>query len=159
MATIVVLNGQNQGVWYPVGKSSPLALGRDTSLSATIPDPRISQRHLEIYFDPASDQFRVMDLESRNGTKVDGHRCRPWRPLEEGSEIRLGHTCISFTRKEISTYEESEVYFNHACKLNQSVLQRLAENQFAGSSDKNLQKAKQEKSSAFGFLKRFKKSG
>jgi pSer/pThr/pTyr-binding forkhead associated (FHA) protein/S1-C subfamily serine protease len=68
-------------------------LGRDPA--ATIPfggdDARVvSTRHAELRF--AGDAWRLVDLESRNGTYLNGQRITGDVPLTVGDEIRLGET-------------------------------------------------------------------
>lgn len=162
MATVVVLNGHNKGEWYSIGTDRPLVVGRDNSLLAEIIDPRISHKHLEVYFDPSSNEFRAMDLQSRNGTKVDGHRCRPWRPLNEGSEIRLGHTVLVFTAKDFETYEEGTDFLNRATEAKQDVLDRVGdEDAVAAYAEKKAlnQPTSNKEKSRFSIFNLFKKSG
>jgi len=162
MATVVVLNGHNKGEWYSIGIDRPLIVGRESGLLAEIIDPRISHKHLEVYFDATANEYRVMDLQSKNGTKVDGHRCRPWRPLNEGSEIRLGHTVLVFTAKDFETYEEGTVFLSRATETKQDVLDRVGDEDAvaAYAEKKALSKSTSEKKkSSFSLFNFFKKSG
>ena len=70
---------------YVVGKSS----GCDLVLS----DPMASRRHLQIVV--GDRQIVCQDLQSTNGTKVNGKRVRSHQ-LQPGDEIQIGHTRFEF---------------------------------------------------------------
>ncbi|MBO6934513.1 MAG: sigma 54-interacting transcriptional regulator [Deltaproteobacteria bacterium] len=78
-----------------IGRSTPLVgpltLGREPSDDESrleVPDPGVSRNHAAIEPDPDG-SWRVRDLESRNGTFVNGERIGG-APLEDGSVLRLG---------------------------------------------------------------------
>ncbi len=54
------------------GVDNVVALGRDDDPDGALADRRMSRRHAEVRF--GGDAVRVIDLESRNGTFVDGER-------------------------------------------------------------------------------------
>jgi pSer/pThr/pTyr-binding forkhead associated (FHA) protein/S1-C subfamily serine protease len=81
-------NGQTFELHDPI-----VRLGRD--VTATIrfggDDARVvSTRHAELRH--LGNAWRVVDLESRNGTYLNGHRIQRDAPLGAGDEIRLGET-------------------------------------------------------------------
>ncbi len=65
-------------------------MGRDADADLFIPDPSISSRHLRIHVEG----YRVecTDLDSLNGTYIDGVRLTVPRLLKHGEVIRLGGT-------------------------------------------------------------------
>ncbi len=65
-----------------------LTLGRDDTAFAAEPDICMSRQHARILFDGS--RFSVMDLDSRNGTMVDGVRLRPQVPHKIRYVVRLG---------------------------------------------------------------------
>lgn len=71
----------------------PTILGRLSACEVTIHDPNVSRRHAEIR--PSGDGFRVIDLGSTNGTRVNGIRISE-RDLVDGDEVSLGHTTVTF---------------------------------------------------------------
>jgi hypothetical protein len=82
----------------PDGRRVPLGertvvLGRMADCDVVIADPRGSRRHAEIR--PAGNGFVVADLNSMNGTLVNGTAIRE-HPLADGDEIRLGNTVLRF---------------------------------------------------------------
>jgi pSer/pThr/pTyr-binding forkhead associated (FHA) protein len=50
----------------------PAAVGRDEAADITIPDNTLSRQHFLIWRE--GDSFRIKDLNSENGTSVDGER-------------------------------------------------------------------------------------
>jgi pSer/pThr/pTyr-binding forkhead associated (FHA) protein len=81
-----------------------LTLGRDPGLSPVaglLPHPNVSRRHAVVELDQFGDA-RITDLDSANGTFVNGDRVESDRPrsLSDGDVIRLGATAsltIEFT--------------------------------------------------------------
>jgi two-component system response regulator GlrR len=67
------------------------SIGQHPSNDLVLADPTVSRFHCEILVDERS--VRVRDLESRNGTVVDGTRVgEAW--LRDGAELRLGRTAL-----------------------------------------------------------------
>ena len=70
---------------------SGLSLGRHPDLvDEVIHDEQVSRRHLRITVQ--DDQFYIEDLNSSNGTFLNGHRIPPFRPaqLDYGTTVALG---------------------------------------------------------------------
>jgi len=71
---------------------SPITLiGREEECHITLDDARVSNRHAMVYF--ASGEFRVRDLNSTNGSLLNGS------PLSEcvftdGDDLRVGKTVL-----------------------------------------------------------------
>ncbi len=66
---------------------SSLSIGRHPDNDLVIDDPRVSSRHAAIEF--RDQQWRIIDLNSSNGTSADGKRFKGWRALRNGTLIRL----------------------------------------------------------------------
>jgi two-component system, cell cycle response regulator len=86
-AYLRVLTGPTPGQLFRVADGG--ALGRGTNVTFHIPDSQISRRHAHLFVD--GDEFTVKDLDSTNGTYVNGERVVT-RRLADGDTIRLGHT-------------------------------------------------------------------
>ena len=71
----------------------PLTLGRDEGNTLCLKDPRISRRHCRI--EGADADFHLVDLESRNGTFVNGIPVQR-RALIEGDIIRVDQSEFVF---------------------------------------------------------------
>lgn len=74
-----------------------LSLGRDASNGLPIGDPSVSRRHCLIRSDGSG--FKVRDLESRNGTLVNGEAVRE-RWLHHLDEIAVGDSVFMFLTEE-----------------------------------------------------------
>src|SRR5205085_10229506 len=61
----------------------PTLLGRNSDCTVPLSDPRASRRHAEIR--PTADGFVIVDLDSMNGTKVNGVAVRE-QVLHDGDE-------------------------------------------------------------------------
>ncbi|HEY5938389.1 MAG TPA: sigma 54-interacting transcriptional regulator [Kofleriaceae bacterium] len=67
--------------------SSPIVVGREDACELALPDQATSRRHARLV--PRATGIEVTDLESRNGTFVDGHPAQ--RTIAQpGSVIRIG---------------------------------------------------------------------
>jgi Protein of unknown function (DUF3662)/FHA domain len=74
--------------------SAPVTvLGRSSEADIALDDPGISRRHAQIQVDAG--QAVVLDLDSTNGTFVDGERVAR-APLADGSQITMGRTRIVY---------------------------------------------------------------
>ena len=71
----------------------PTVLGRNSDCTVPLADPRASRRHAEIR--ATADGFLVVDLDSMNGTKVNGVPVRE-HVLRDGDEIAVGDTVLRF---------------------------------------------------------------
>ena len=71
----------------------PTVLGRNSDCTVPLADPRASRRHAEIR--ATADGFLVVDLDSMNGTKINGVPVRE-HVLHDGDEIAVGATVMRF---------------------------------------------------------------
>jgi pSer/pThr/pTyr-binding forkhead associated (FHA) protein len=92
---------------FPLGLG-PTLLGRGSSCSAVIRDPRVSRIHAEIRFEDG--HFVIRDLGSTHGTFVDGAQVQQTR-LKQGSRIRFGDSEFVFheVQDAIPTMMEAEM--------------------------------------------------
>jgi hypothetical protein len=77
------------------------ALGRDPDLAVFLPVSAVSRRHAEIEWQGTTGILR--DLDSRNGTFVDGRRVEVAR-VEAGSELRIGDAILKVVDRGASDY-------------------------------------------------------
>jgi pSer/pThr/pTyr-binding forkhead associated (FHA) protein len=97
-ARLVALNGDFEGMVYALDADETM-IGRNPTTDITLLDDGISREHAIISFeagmDGAEDEYAVEDLQSTNGTKVNGKRVRS-ATLQPGDEIRIGNTSFRF---------------------------------------------------------------
>jgi pSer/pThr/pTyr-binding forkhead associated (FHA) protein len=101
MATITlrVLDGADRGRVFE-DLSTPVTIGREEGNSVQLNDERVSRFHLKIQED--QDKLVLTDLESTNGTKVNGEDIQ-LRILRVGDMISLGRSVLLFgSREEIA---------------------------------------------------------
>lgn len=102
MATLVVTEGRGAGKSYPVPRA--LVLGREKGVDVQIGDAGASREHCKVYSQDG-DWF-VIDLNSRNGTKVNGRKVSRWQ-LAHGDLITIGTTAIRFDEPAAKRAEEA----------------------------------------------------
>ncbi len=73
--------------WRTIIQSLPIVIGRSDEADLQLRSRKVSHRHAELYLD---DGLRVRDLDSTNGTFVNGRRVRTRRRLSAGDVIRFG---------------------------------------------------------------------
>jgi len=93
----MIRNGGFAGMTYDLRAEETL-IGRNPTTDITLLDEGISREHALILWDQDSDEFSIEDLQSTNGTKVNGKRVRS-ATLTDGDEIQIGHTRFQFLRE------------------------------------------------------------
>lgn len=89
---LLVLSGPLKQSTIPLPPSE-VTVGRDSTNDIAVADPSVSRKHFQITCQ--EDRFRVRDLESRNGTLVNGTSVREdW--LEHGDQIAAGDSTFLF---------------------------------------------------------------
>ena len=99
MATLVIVEGAGAGKSVPLQRS--LILGREKA-DIIVADIGASREHCKV-FQQDGDWF-VLDLNSRNGTKVNGERISRWH-LAPGDTITIGKTNLRFDAPELPPRE------------------------------------------------------
>src|SRR5829696_5828826 len=84
---LFVVEGEGKGRQIAVG-STPIVIGRSAPADLVLPDQRISRSHCRVCL--ALGEVIVIDLESSNGTFVDGQRLAGGAPLPVGSRLQVG---------------------------------------------------------------------
>ena len=74
-------------------ETGPLIVGRSSSSGLVISDPFLSRRQARLVGD--EDSWKIEDLDSRNGTWVDGRRIEKPTPLRPGSVITFSQSRIT----------------------------------------------------------------
>ena len=95
-ASLVIVEGQAQGMEYPVTKTYTV-IGRDKDADITPRDSRISRRHAVIVYLDGS--YILKDLDSTNGTIMNGAFIKQAN-LRHGDKFRVGETTFQFILQE-----------------------------------------------------------
>ena len=88
--TVKILHGADRGkVFHDL--TPPLTIGREEGNSIQLNDERVSRCHFKIQRD--NDRLVLTDLDSTNGTKVNGDECQ-LKILRHGDLIAVGRTLM-----------------------------------------------------------------
>ena len=90
LVTLRILDGANRGQIFD-NLPTPVTIGREEGNLVQLNDERISRFHLKIQED--GDRLVLTDLESTNGTKVNGEAVQLW-VLRPGDLIAVGRTLL-----------------------------------------------------------------
>lgn len=92
---LTVVEGALRGTTVPL-KESGVLLGRNPECSLVLDDEYASGRHARVFRSEAG--WFVEDLGSTNGTYVAGERLTAPRPVDEGTQLRIGTTVLELRR-------------------------------------------------------------
>lgn len=96
LVTIRVLDGPDRGRSFE-SIPAPITIGREEGNTIQLNDDRISRFHLKIQED--DDRLVLTDLQSTNGTKVNGESVLLWN-LRFGDVVSLGRSFLLFGSRE-----------------------------------------------------------
>lgn len=105
LAYLVIREGSK---WTDVFRLIPgrtVTIGRAPTNQIVVKDERCSRGHAEVFL--SNGQWTVRDLDSRNGTLVDGEPIRRDHPLEPGAVIRIGRTQLAFVHDLSKAFADS----------------------------------------------------
>jgi pSer/pThr/pTyr-binding forkhead associated (FHA) protein len=89
-AVLIICDGGFEGMEYALTNEETI-IGRNPTTDVTLLDENISREHSIVLRDPETGTYSIEDLQSTNGTKVNGKRVRS-ADLADGDEIEIGHT-------------------------------------------------------------------
>ena len=93
--TLIVIGGDDSGRRLPLVGKTQFKIGRSVTSDLKLVDAKVSRDHCLV--ETVRDHHIVIDLESANGTIVNGERVKK-TVLQEGDFIRLGFTMIKYDR-------------------------------------------------------------
>jgi len=92
MPKLIIKNGPVSGEEFEI--NGDIVVGRGTMTDIVIIDPTISRRHAMVAL--ADDRYVVSDLQSGNGTRVNGMAIHEPTPLRDGDEVQFGNIRADF---------------------------------------------------------------
>lgn len=95
MASLFVTKDQKDPEYYPLGLRTNV-IGRDEAVPIQVLDDQISRKHVQIYYDKDKKMFFAADMKSKNGIFVNGQKIEKEMPLDDGDEIKIGNTTLTF---------------------------------------------------------------
>jgi pSer/pThr/pTyr-binding forkhead associated (FHA) protein len=93
LATLLVTGGALKGQRFPI-KTPVINLGRADYNDLVLPDPSVSTAHAKIQ--RREGVWVLVDLDSTNGTFVDGERVAGETPIAPGASVRVGDVPLIF---------------------------------------------------------------
>jgi pSer/pThr/pTyr-binding forkhead associated (FHA) protein len=111
MASIIVMNGPNEGDYYPLGHRTNV-IGRDEALMIQILDDRVSRKHMKICYDKDEDKHYAVDMESRHGVLINGMKISDETVLNNEDCITIGKTSLLYVTKDFTDRESALSHFN-----------------------------------------------
>ncbi len=93
MLTLKVIQGPDSGKRFELPANEPQLIGRSTE-ALPFTDNAVSRRHAELT--PDDGAWWIRDLDSQNGTYVNGARIGERTRLKAGDQIRAGATVLEF---------------------------------------------------------------
>jgi len=90
-AAVLVIAGPRVGQMRKIDEEG-LVVGREPTCELHVPDPGVSRRHARVRED--DEAVRVEDLESSNGTYVNGNEIEGPRKLEHGDKVTMGTSTV-----------------------------------------------------------------
>lgn len=92
---LVVLDGKDKGRTFVLSGKDKVRIGRSVNVEFKLADGKVSREHCQL--ETVRDHHIIIDLESSNGTVVNGERVKK-TVLKEGDCIRLGFTVLRYDR-------------------------------------------------------------
>lgn len=84
---ILIIQGENQPPRHWTLEKDEVVLGRDEECDLALSERQISRQHIRIY--KQGDIYHIEDLDSKNGTWVNGLQLKGSRELHDGDEIHV----------------------------------------------------------------------
>lgn len=119
---LVVIAGDKPGQRMRLG-DQPIVIGRSEPADWIVPDAQVSRSHCRVSV--ARDAVRVADLESSNGTFIEGERITAAATLPVGARLQIGSHVFEHewcTRQEVEEAQAREHDIEKAGQYIQSLL-------------------------------------
>jgi len=108
---LVVYIGRDAGKRFELQTGRTLSIGRSAEADVTINDDRISRFHCAV--DCTEEEITAEDLQSKNGTFVDGETITK-QPITTESSIQIGQTVMRIEYKDKSEIQYEDELFRNA---------------------------------------------
>lgn len=92
---LIVTGGPLTGTTLPLG-DSPIIIGRSPSCALVVDDTYASGQHARLY--KSDGQWYLEDMNSTNGTFIDGERMDAPREVSLGVQFMIGQTTMELSR-------------------------------------------------------------
>ena len=107
IAYLVIREGSKWTDVFRLVEGESVTVGRAPTNQIVVKDDRCSRNHAEIFH--GENQWTLRDLDSRNGTLVDGKRVGADLELQPGNIIHIGNSHLAFVHDLSSAFPDASV--------------------------------------------------
>jgi diguanylate cyclase (GGDEF)-like protein len=111
--TLHIIKGPRAGAVLTIDGPS-VVLGRGDDADLRIPDPSLSRMHVR--FERRGEQLCITDLDSLNGTLIDGARLHGTTQLESGQLLTLGNVLVRYAVQDAAEVQVSRDIYEAAVR-------------------------------------------
>src|SRR6186713_39685 len=102
VAYLVIREGSKWNDVFRLVEGESVTIGRAPTNQIVIKDERCSRNHAEVFH--SQSRWTLRDLESRNGTTIDGRRIHADYPLQPGDVFHIGNSHLAFVHDLASAF-------------------------------------------------------
>jgi Nif-specific regulatory protein len=111
-AYLVIREGSKWTDVFRLVDGESVTVGRAPTNAIVVKDERCSRNHAEVF--QSQGQWTLRDLDSRNGTLVDGQRIRTDYLLQAGDIVRIGNSHLAFVNDLSQAFPDSHTLLRTA---------------------------------------------
>ncbi len=124
-AYLVIREGTKWTDVFRLVEGESVTIGRAPTNAIVVKDERCSRNHAEVFQSQGS--WTLRDLDSRNGTLVDGSRIQTDYTLQAGDVVRIGNTHLAFVNDLSQAFPDSHTVLRTAQAVDEPPAGRTAE--------------------------------
>ncbi len=121
----LIIRSSNDGFHEHALIPGKITLGRKLDNDIFLHDNAASSYHAEIHYDPTTNTVVVRDLNSTNGTFVNGKRIREPLALQNEDQIRVGFCLITVINSESAEVQRNSVHFSKTQVTSELILESI----------------------------------
>ena len=125
VAYLVIREGSKWTDVFRLVDGESVTIGRAPTNQIVVKDDRCSRNHAEIFH--AQSRWNLRDLDSRNGTSIDGKRIRRDHVLEPGEIVQIGNSHLAFVHDLTAAFPDSSAILKQAALAGEEALTGTAE--------------------------------
>jgi transcriptional regulator with GAF, ATPase, and Fis domain len=117
-AYLVIREGTKWTDVFRLVEGESVTIGRAPTNAIVVKDERCSRNHAEVF--QSQGRWTLRDLDSRNGTLVDGSRIQSDYTLQAGDVVRIGNTHLAFVNDLSQAFPDSHTVLRSAQAVDES---------------------------------------
>ena len=124
-AYLVIREGTKWTDVFRLVEGESVTIGRAPTNAIVVKDERCSRNHAEVF--QSQGCWTLRDLDSRNGTLVDGSRIQADYALQAGDVVRIGNTHLAFVNDLSQAFPDSHTVLRSAQAVDEPPAQRTTD--------------------------------